>query len=102
MQSFLRWFQLAVSTNIEHADENRVAMMTIHAAKGREWDVVFMLGSEDDQYVFASDQDDAESRRMFYVGMTRAKDVLVVTHAGNVNGRAKRPSRFLRDLLLPD
>jgi DNA polymerase III epsilon subunit-like protein len=102
LQTFLRWFQLAVSTSIEHADENRVAMMTIHAAKGREWPVVFMLGSEDDQYVFSSDLDDAESRRMFYVGMTRAQDVLVVTHANRVNGREKKPSRFLRDLLLPD
>ncbi len=102
VQSFLRWFQLAVSTNVEHADENRVAMMTIHAAKGREWPVVFMLGSEDDQYVFSSDQDDAESRRMFYVGMTRAQDVLVVTHASRVNGRQKRPSRFLSDLLVSD
>ncbi len=102
LQSFLRWFQLAVSTNVEHADENRVAMMSIHAAKGREWPVVFMLGSEDDQYVFSTDLDDAESRRMFYVGMTRAQDVLVVTHAGRVSGRPKRPSRFLTDLVLPD
>lgn len=102
LQTFLRWFQLAVSTSIEHADENRVAMMTIHAAKGREWPVVFMLGSEDDQYVFSSDPDDAESRRMFYVGMTRAQDVLVITHANRVNGRGKQPSRFLRDVLLPD
>jgi DNA polymerase III epsilon subunit-like protein len=102
LQTFLRWFQLAVSTSIEHADENRVAMMTIHAAKGREWPVVFMLGSEDDQYVFSTDQDDAESRRMFYVGMTRAQDVLIVTHANRVNGRTRQPSRFLRDLLLPD
>lgn len=102
LPAFLRWFQLAVSTNIEHADENRVAMMSIHAAKGREWPVVFMLGSEDDQYVFSSDLDDAESRRMFYVGMTRAQDVLVITHARRVNGRPKDPSRFLRDLLLPD
>jgi DNA helicase-2/ATP-dependent DNA helicase PcrA len=102
LQTFLRWFQLAVSTSIEHADENRVAMMTIHAAKGREWPVVFMLGSEDDQYVFSTDQDDAESRRMFYVGMTRAQDVLIVTHANRVKGRTRQPSRFLRDLLLPD
>lgn len=102
LQSFLRWFQLAVSTDVEHADQNRVSMMTIHAAKGREWDVVFMLGSEDDQYVFSTDPDDAESRRMFYVGMTRARDVLVITRALQVNGRTKDASRFLRDLRLPD
>ena len=102
LQSFLRWFQLAVSTDVEHVDANRVAMMSIHAAKGREWPVVIMLGSEDDQYVFSTDPNDEEARRMFYVGMTRARDVLVVTHAGRVNGKARKASRFLRDLDLPD
>jgi superfamily I DNA/RNA helicase len=102
LQSFVRWFQLAVSTDIEHADGNRVAMMSIHAAKGREWPVVIMLGSEDDQYVFPANPDVAEGRRLFYVGMTRAQDLLIVTHARQVNGQQRRPSRFLADLDLAD
>ncbi len=102
LQGFVRWFELAVSTDVEHADENRVAMMSIHAAKGREWPVVIMLGSEDDQYVFPYDPDIEEGRRHFYVGMTRARDLLIITHARHVNGQPRRPSRFLSDLRLPD
>lgn len=102
LAAFVRWFELAVSTDIEHADENRVAMMSIHAAKGREWPVVVMLGAEDDQYVFPYEPDVEEGRRHFYVGMTRARDLLIVTHARRVNGQQRRPSRFLNDLGLPD
>ncbi len=102
LQGFVRWFELAVSTDVEHADENRVAMMSIHAAKGREWPVVIMLGAEDDQYVFPYEPDVEEGRRLFYVGMTRARDLLIVTHARQVNGEQRRPSRFLGDLGLPD
>jgi DNA polymerase III epsilon subunit-like protein len=102
LQSFIRWFELAVSTDVEHADENRVAMMSIHAAKGREWPVVIMLGAEDDQYVFPAEPDEEEARRHFYVGMTRARDVLIVTNARQVGDEERRPSRFLADLDLPD
>jgi hypothetical protein len=102
LQSFIRWFELAVSTDIEHADENRVAMMSIHAAKGREWPVVIMLGAEDDQYVFPAEPDEDEARRHFYVGMTRARDVLIITNARQVGDEERRPSRFLADLDLPD
>jgi superfamily I DNA/RNA helicase len=102
LQSFIRWFELAVSTDVEHDDANRVAMMSIHAAKGNEWPVVIMLGAEDDQYVFPYEPDVEEARRHFYVGMTRARDMLIVTHARQVGGEDRRPSRFLADLGLPD
>jgi superfamily I DNA/RNA helicase/DNA polymerase III epsilon subunit-like protein len=102
LQGFVRWFELAVSTDIEHADENRVAMMSIHAAKGREWPVVIMLGAEDDQYVFPAEPDEDEARRHFYVGITRARDVLIITNARQVGDEERRPSRFLADLALPD
>lgn len=98
LPSFVQWFELAVSTDIEHADANRVAMMTIHAAKGREWPVVIMLGAEEDQYVFPYDPDIEEGRRHFYVGMTRARDLLLITHAQQVKGQQRRGSRFLTDL----
>jgi superfamily I DNA/RNA helicase/DNA polymerase III epsilon subunit-like protein len=102
LPGFVRWFELAVSTDIEHADGNRVAMMSIHAAKGREWPVVIMLGTEDDQYVFPSDPDEDEARRHFYVGMTRAKDLLIITNAHHVSDEERKPSRFLADIDLPD
>lgn len=102
LQSFVRWFELAVSSDIEHDDGNRVAMMSIHAAKGNEWNVVVMLGAEDDQYVFPYEPDVEEARRHFYVGMTRAKDMLIVTHAHRVGDEDRRLSRFLADLDLPD
>lgn len=102
LQGFVRWFELAVSPDIEHADGNRVAMMSIHAAKGREWPVVIMLGAEDDQYVFPAEPDEDEARRHFYVGMTRAQDLLIITNAHEVDGDARKPSRFLADIDLPD
>ena len=68
LQGFVRWFELAVSTDIEHVDANRVAMMSIHAAKGREWPVVIMLGAEDDQYVFPAEPDEEEARRISMSG----------------------------------
>ncbi len=102
LQGFVRWFELAVSTDIEHVDANRVAMMSIHAAKGREWPVVIMLGAEDDQYVFPAEPDEDEARRHFYVGMTRAQDLLIITNAHHVGDEKRVPSRFLADIDLPD
>jgi superfamily I DNA/RNA helicase len=101
LQAFANWFQLAVHAGVEHDDADRVTMMTVHAAKGREWPIVIMLGSEDDQYVFPIDPDVEDARRHFYVGMTRARDLLIITHATHVNGRPRSGSRFLTELGLP-
>jgi superfamily I DNA/RNA helicase/DNA polymerase III epsilon subunit-like protein len=82
--------------------EERVALMTVHSAKGLEWPVVFIVGLEDDQFPLyrAVNEDQlAEERRTLYVGMTRAKDRLFLFAARQRDGRAKRRSRFVDPLI---
>jgi len=82
-----------------------VHLMTIHMAKGLEFRVVFIPGMEEGIMPFTinrEDQDIEEERRLFYVGMTRAKDELVLLRARRriVHGRRMSlpPSRFLEEL----
>jgi DNA helicase-2/ATP-dependent DNA helicase PcrA len=79
-------------------------LMSIHAAKGLEWPVVFITGCEDQLIpcsLFGS-RDDEEERRLFYVGMTRARSRLILSHANRrtLNGRAftMKPSPFFNDI----
>ena len=82
-----------------------VTLATFHAAKGLEWDVVFLVGIQDGTLPFTyADTPEAieEERRLLYVGMTRARRELVVSWAQARNpGQAPRrqPSRFLAPLL---
>ena len=81
--------------------------MTLHAAKGLEFPVVFIVGCEDDllplKWNDAPEKETlAEERRLFYVGMTRARDKLILSHAQKRfrHGRQseRKPSRFLQDI----
>ncbi len=83
----------------------RVTLMTIHNAKGLEFDTVVITGLEEG--IFPHSRSDTpetleEERRLFYVGITRARKRLVLTHAESRTmhgGRDYRlPSRFLREL----
>jgi DNA helicase-2/ATP-dependent DNA helicase PcrA len=99
--------QVALSTEADFRDPraDRVSLMTMHAAKGLEFAVVFVVGMEDGLTPFswdANDGTDPEERRLFYVAMTRAKDKLFLTRA---TGRFWRgavrtlpPSRFLGNI----
>ncbi|HEY0950711.1 ATP-dependent helicase, partial [Nocardioides sp.] len=84
-----------------------VTLATLHAAKGLEWDSVFLAGLQEGTLPFSYAQTPAEieeERRLLYVGMTRARLDLSLSWAlsRNPGGRASRkPSRFL-DPLLPD
>lgn len=84
-----------------------VTLSTLHAAKGLEWDAVFVVGAQEGTLPFVHALDDAESveeeRRLFYVGITRARRHLTVSwSAARTPGgqRRRKPSRFL-DRLLP-
>ncbi|MBW1911907.1 MAG: UvrD-helicase domain-containing protein [Deltaproteobacteria bacterium] len=94
---------LSLDRGIDHAglSGDRVALMSLHAAKGLEWSVVFITGCEDMLIPcrLFGDRDEAEERRLFYVGMTRARQRLILSHAKKrrINGRMleMRPSPFL-------
>jgi DNA helicase II / ATP-dependent DNA helicase PcrA len=82
-----------------------VALMTLHAAKGLEFEVVFVVGCEEGLLPFTLTRNDAdieEERRLFYVGMTRAKDELILIHARDrfLYGRklSGTPSSFLGEI----
>jgi DNA helicase-2/ATP-dependent DNA helicase PcrA len=83
-----------------------VTLMTLHAAKGLEFPVVFMVGMEEGVFPLARATFDAaemeEERRLAYVGMTRAKEELVLTAARERllygNFQHNLPSRFLGDI----
>jgi uncharacterized protein (TIGR00375 family) len=87
LDRFLR--ELATGAEVDTWDPraDRVALLTLHAAKGLEFPVVFLVGCEDGLLPLrlpgapASDDDVAEERRLFFVGLTRAQDRLYVSHA---------------------
>jgi DNA helicase-2/ATP-dependent DNA helicase PcrA len=89
-----------------HHLSGRVTMMTYHGSKGLEWKLVFMVGVEEDLLPHSGMQGEApnpeEERRLCYVGMTRARDRLVMTRAASRVKRGKEvprtPSRFLSDI----
>ena len=70
---------------------DRVSLMSLHAAKGLEWPVVFITGCEDNLIPLKiyGDCDEEEEKRLFYVGLTRAKSSLILSHSGKrvINGR---------------
>jgi DNA helicase-2/ATP-dependent DNA helicase PcrA len=103
------WLQrLALDSREEEdpADGEGVSLMTLHAAKGLEFPVVFLVGCEEDLLPCAGIQGDArdldEERRLAYVGITRARELLYMTRAAQRVKRGKAlertPSRFLEDL----
>ena len=83
--------------------QEAVSLMTLHAAKGLEFPVVFICGVEEGLIPHGADPVDLdEERRLFYVGLTRAKDELVLTRASTRRRYGKRVapklSRFVREI----
>jgi DNA helicase-2/ATP-dependent DNA helicase PcrA len=90
----------------KESDQNAVTVMTLHGAKGLEFPIVFLVGLEDGnlphQRTIDEGTDLSEERRLFYVGITRAKDELYLTRCKNRirYGKAvpRNPCRFLEDI----
>ncbi|HNW58083.1 MAG TPA: UvrD-helicase domain-containing protein [bacterium] len=86
---------------------DRIQCLTLHAAKGLEFPVVFIIGCEENLIPFSlgGGGDLEEERRLFYVGMTRARERLYLTNARQRMLRGQRhlqtPSRFLEDIGRP-
>ncbi|MEO6922734.1 MAG: 3'-5' exonuclease, partial [Bryocella sp.] len=97
-----------VSDADQYSAEARVTLMTLHAAKGLEFPLVFLTGMEEGLFPHSRSLQDLtqmeEERRLCYVGMTRAMDTLVLTRAryrrryGNDSPESSMPSRFLDEI----
>jgi DNA helicase-2/ATP-dependent DNA helicase PcrA len=100
-----------VMENDENAEGDRLSLMTLHAAKGLEFDMVFLPGWEEGLFPHQRALDESgekgleEERRLAYVGLTRARKLATVSSAANRqiygNWSSAIPSRFL-DELPPD
>jgi superfamily I DNA/RNA helicase len=102
---FLAGVGLSGSTDVYDHRVEKVALMTMHAAKGLEFTVVFIAGCEDQWIPYHSvsrPADPEEERRLFYVAMTRAKTHLFLTRANRrrVNGKmqARQWSPFVKEI----
>ena len=97
-----------VMENDEAPDADRVSLMTLHGAKGLEFDTVFLPGWEEGVFPNQRSMDEnglkglEEERRLAYVGLTRARRRAIVSHAANrriyANWQSSIPSRFLDEL----
>ncbi|KKR11696.1 MAG: ATP-dependent DNA helicase PcrA [Candidatus Woesebacteria bacterium GW2011_GWA1_39_21] len=90
----------------EQENKNAVTLMTLHAAKGLEFNVVFIVGMEEGLFPHSRSLFDLtqleEERRLCYVGITRTKDILYLTYAGKRlffgQKSSNPPSRFIIDI----
>ncbi|MDE6557057.1 MAG: UvrD-helicase domain-containing protein [Duncaniella sp.] len=105
--SFMAEVSLATDQDSDDtADQQRVTLMTVHSAKGLEFDNVFIVGVEEDLFpsIMSSDtpQGIEEERRLMYVAITRARKFCMLTYAATRyrNGltQSMRPSRFIGDI----
>ena len=103
---FLNDLALIADTGDGDVEAAEVTLMTLHAAKGLEFPVVFLIGMEEGVFPLSRASEDPEEleeeRRLAYVGITRAEEILFLTNANTrtLFGKTSynRPSRFLREI----
>lgn len=106
LTEFLEDVALATDLDREKGDEDRVALMTIHLAKGLEFPYVYIVGMEEDLFPSAMSMNTRseleEERRLFYVALTRAEQQAYLTYTQNRYRWGKlidaEPSRFLEEI----
>lgn len=102
LRDFLNARALAQPTDELDSSKDAVTLMTLHSAKGTEYRAVIVTTLEEGILPgFRAPKDPelmAEERRLFYVGMTRAKERLYLVSARNRDGRDREPSRFLSEI----
>jgi DNA helicase-2/ATP-dependent DNA helicase PcrA len=107
LQGFLDHVSL-VMENEENSSDAKLSMMTLHGAKGLEFDTVFLPGWEEGVFPNQRALDEGgaksleEERRLAYVGITRARKRAIISHAANrriyANWQSSIPSRFIEEL----
>ena len=106
LSRFLNDLALIADTDDGDTESSEVTLMTLHAAKGLEFPVVFLVGMEENVFPLsrASEDEDEleEERRLAYVGITRAEKILYLTNANSrmLYGKTNynHPTRFLREI----
>src|SRR5262249_37502331 len=115
LAAFLHRISLDTKDDDDGADHSdQVTLVTLHGAKGLEFPVVFLVGLEEELLphkrtlypdgpdVLSADVDLGEERRLLYVGITRARELLYLTHARQrsqrSSARPRSPSRFLDEI----
>lgn len=102
LAEFLEYVRQAAALDLGQEDTERITLATFHAAKGKEWPLVFIVGAEEGTTPsYKSSQKPElleEERRAFFVAMTRAKQQLYISYAKERNHYKQRPSRFLKDI----
>lgn len=107
LSAFLEEIALVSDTDSLDENDDKVVLMTIHSAKGLEFDSVFLIGMEEgifpgNQSIYGGPEEIEEERRLAYVAITRAKRILRITNVTTrmlygTTGR-NMPSRFLREI----
>ena len=107
LSAFLEEIALVSDIDAMNDNEDKVTLMTVHSAKGLEFEKVFLIGLEEgifpgNQSIYGGESEIEEERRLMYVAITRAKRQLTVSNAvtrmvfGSTNRNA--PSRFLKEI----
>lgn len=104
--TYLGQISLATDQDSDTESEERVTLMTVHAAKGLEFNNIFIVGVEEELFPSAMSAGSAleieEERRLLYVALTRARNFCMMSYASSRyrNGQTAtcQPSRFLRDI----
>lgn len=106
LASYIQHIALLTDQDNDSETTDRVTLMSVHAAKGLEFDAIFLVGMEENLFPsfmsMEKEQDIDEERRLFYVAITRARKHLTLSFAGSRYRFGKmvynRPSRFLEDI----
>ncbi len=106
LTNYLAQVSLLTDQDEDDQDDNKVTLMTVHAAKGLEFDHIVVVGVEEDLFPSYMSQttlrEIEEERRLLYVAITRARKTCLLTHASSrfFNGQTKTctVSRFIRDI----
>lgn len=108
LEAFLEHIALVMDSDSVNQDRDRVSLMTLHGAKGLEFDIVFLPGWEEGLFPSQRSLDEGgnsaleEERRLAYVGLTRARKKAIIAHAASrriyANWQESIPSRFIDEL----